>query len=141
MVDVAVFSGDGTAGDDAADVPGQEGALLGGAGQAVDAAERQDAAVPVQQHGPESRGAGQQCQGARVHRPAVLGAGESLGRLQILGAITVPVRCGRVGWSGSGHSPGGLPSCGPPLPPACRVRARAAASWSRVAVRMISADG
>jgi hypothetical protein len=79
VVDLAVLAGGGAAGDDAADVPGEQGGLLGGGGQPVGAAQVQHGAVRVQDDPADAGGAGQQRQRAGVHRPAVLSGREPPG--------------------------------------------------------------
>jgi hypothetical protein len=76
VVDLAQVAGDGAAGDDAADVAGVQGGLLGGGGEAVAAAQVQHGAVLIQDDPADPGVARQQRQRDGVHRPALLGVRE-----------------------------------------------------------------
>src|SRR4051794_30450106 len=93
VVDLAQVAGDGAAGDDAADVAGVQGGLLGGGGEAVAAAQVQHGAVLVQDDPADAGVAGQQRQRGGVHRPALLGVRE-------------PVQGGVPGWLTGGQGTG-----------------------------------
>src|SRR4051794_15401158 len=93
VVDLAQVAGDGAAGDDAADVAGVQGGLLGGGGEAVAAAQVQHGAVLIEDDPADPGVARQQRQRGGVHRPALSGARE-------------PVQGGLPGWLTGGQGTG-----------------------------------